>query len=88
MASEDQKEFIFRSAPHPLLPRNLDSSDLYLFGPIEWKLVGSEFGSAEELVSEVTDVASFIIYLTLAPVFRKWEQRLYKCIDIERDYVD
>jgi hypothetical protein len=51
-------------------------------------MTGSEFGSAEELVSEVTDITSFISYITLADVFREWEQRLQKCIDMEGDYVD
>jgi hypothetical protein len=53
-----------------------------------WGEEGSEFGSGEELVSEVAAIASAISHITLADVFREWEQRPQKCIDVEGDYID
>jgi hypothetical protein len=46
----------------------------------------SELGGA--IASEVTDITTFISHVKLGEVFREWEQRLQKCIDIEGDYVD
>jgi hypothetical protein len=39
---------------------DLAPSDFYLFGATKWKLSGSEFGSAGELVNEVPDIAVLI----------------------------
>jgi hypothetical protein len=51
-------------------------------------VAGSEFGGADELRSEVAEIASFVSDITFADAFRDREQRLQKCIDIEADYVD
>jgi hypothetical protein len=47
-----------------------------------------ESGSIEELISEVTGVARFILYVTLIDVCRKWERRLRECFNIDGDDVD
>jgi hypothetical protein len=54
---------------------------------IKGKMDGSELRSAEDLASEVTDIANLISRITLAYVFREWEQRLKKSIETEADYV-
>jgi hypothetical protein len=48
-------------------------------------MAGPELRGAEELMGEVTDIASFMAHITLAKVCREWEQRPQKCIDIEGD---
>jgi hypothetical protein len=37
---------------------------------MERKIVGSEFGSAEKLVTELTDLTSFLSHIALAGAFR------------------
>jgi hypothetical protein len=82
------KEFSFPPVPHPPFSLDLAYSDFFPFAAINVKLAGSEFRSAEEPSSDVTDVTIFISYVLLANVFGEWEQRLQKCIDMERDHVD
>jgi hypothetical protein len=48
----------------------------------------TEFGSAEGLDSEETDIASLVSYVTLADVLRERQHWLQKCSDMEEDYVD
>jgi hypothetical protein len=86
VTSDDLKEFNFRLLPHPPFSTGLAQSDFYLFGVIKGTLAGSEFGSAEELVSELVDVTSFMSHVILAIIFCELEQRLQKCINTEGNY--
>jgi hypothetical protein len=86
--SDHLKEFNFLPAPHRLFSSDLAPSDFYLFEVIKEKTVGSEFGSAEELAREVTDITNFMPHVISAHAFREQGRRLLKCIDIEIDCVD
>jgi hypothetical protein len=81
------KEFIFRPLPHHPFWAALAGADFYLFGPIKAERASSEFGSAEEVVSDVTDATSLILHVTLTNVFGEWEQRPQKCINVEGAYI-
>jgi hypothetical protein len=66
----------------------LASPDFYLFRAIKRKMAGSEFGSTEELLSEVTDITNLISHTALAGVFRESGESQQKCTDMEGDHVD
>jgi hypothetical protein len=51
-------------------------------------MAGSEFESADEPASEVTNSKSFVPPITLPDVFRELEERQQNCIDMEGDGID
>jgi hypothetical protein len=87
LTSDYLKDFNFRPVPYSPFSPDPAPSDFYHFGAIKWKLASSEFGNAEALVSEMTDITNFTSHVTLANVFPDWKQLLHKCIDMEGDYV-
>jgi hypothetical protein len=88
VTSDYLKEFNVRPGSHPPYSPNLALSDFSLFGAIKGKTAGSEFRSAEQLLSEVAVITTFIPHITLANVSGEWEQRLQMRIDMEGDYLD
>jgi hypothetical protein len=48
-------------------------------------MAGSEFGCADELPREATDITSFISYTAFAHVFRECEQWMRTRTDIDGD---
>jgi hypothetical protein len=83
VTADHLKEFIWRPVPHRPFSVNLVASDCRPLDAIKGKIAGPKFGSAEQFVSEVTDIASFISQITSTDVFRELEQRLQKCIDMK-----
>jgi hypothetical protein len=88
VTSDYLKQFNFQTDPHPPLSPGLALSDFYIFRPIKGKRAASEDGRAEELVSEVTDITSFISHVTLTDIFCEPEHRQQNGIDMEGDDVD
>jgi hypothetical protein len=85
--SDYLKGFNIRLVPHPPFSLGLATSEFYLFVVIKGKMDGSELGSAEDLASEVTDIANLISHIILADVVLEWEQRLNNSIETEADYL-
>jgi hypothetical protein len=65
--------------PHPPFSPGRGPAGFYLFRSISGKMTGSEFGNAQEGVSEVIDIASFISHVTLACAFRERQQGCEVC---------
>jgi hypothetical protein len=79
VTSDYLKEVSFRPVPHPPFSPDLGPAGFYLFRSINGKMTGSEFGNAQEVVSEMIDIASFISHVTLACAFRERQQGCGVC---------
>jgi hypothetical protein len=88
VTSGDLKGLNFQRLPHPPFSPDVARSDFYLFGSIKGKIAWSEFGGAEQLVSEVVNIPNSISHMKLADVFGEWERWLPKGIDMEEDEFD
>jgi hypothetical protein len=66
MALDHLKKFNLQRALHPAFSPGPAPSDFAPFGVFKRKIPGLEFGSLQELVSEVTDITS-------ANAFGEWE---------------
>jgi transposase len=64
---------------HPSYSPDLASYDFFLFGYIKGKLMGKQYETPEDLVSEVRNIIEAIRPDVLKSVFKSWKGRLLDC---------
>jgi hypothetical protein len=79
------KDNFLRIAPHSPLHRASGTEiplafSCFLFGHLNNRLQGQQFGSADELLSGVRQILDEISLDTLETGFREWVNRLDRCI--------
>jgi hypothetical protein len=79
------KEFFCQPVPHPPFSSDLAPSDFYLFVTF---LRRRSFQDAGELMEAINNVTGSIRPTELNAGFGNWEDRLRRCIELGREYVD
>jgi hypothetical protein len=82
------KHLKFSTGPHPLFSPDLALFDFYLFGTITGRLRGRTFQEARELLETISEVSRSIRFIELQAVFRNWEDRLRRCIELDGEYMN
>jgi hypothetical protein len=66
---------------------NLASSDFFLFGYINGKLMGYRAETPPEILVRIRIILAEIPLDTLNAVFLEWMERLQKCVQVDGEYV-
>jgi histone-lysine N-methyltransferase SETMAR len=73
---------------HPPYGPDLAPCDFFLFGYVMGKLMGKQYETPEDLVSEVTNIIEGIRPQVLKSVFESWKGRLLDCWNSSGKYVE
>lgn len=85
-------EFLYKERvvvlPHPPYSPDLSPCDFYLFLKLKKHLSGRRYRSRSSLGSAIHQFLNGISKKEYANVFRKWIQRLKKCVAVKSDYFE
>ena len=73
---------------HPPYSPDLAPCDFFLFGYVKTCLEGIVFESTEELIQTTTQVLRSIPRHMFESVYREWVSRLWRCIELNGEYVE
>jgi histone-lysine N-methyltransferase SETMAR len=73
---------------HPPYSSDLTPCDFFLFGYVKGKLVGKQYETPEDLVSDVRNIIEGIRPDVLKSVFEFWKGRLLDCWNFNGEYVE
>jgi hypothetical protein len=73
---------------HPRYTPNLAPCDFFVFGSVKGKLMGKQYETPEDLVSEVRKSIESIRPNVLKNIIESWKRRLLDCWDSNSEYVE
>jgi hypothetical protein len=90
LVTEERMEETLKRMPHPAYGPDLSPCDFFLFGYLKNKLIDKAYRNRtpEELFSEVETIISEIPSDIISRVFLTWQERVWKCIEMQGNYVE